>query len=228
MYNSCMLAEELLLLLTDDVSGKLQVKKYPLNMALAGAVLADLMLSQRISIKVAGLNYWDAQITVVNDSSTGDPILDTGLQRISPLQPGDPRHYLSKVAQDLHEEILEHLVQHGVLRVNKRKTFGIISSQTWTAVRPELKQETREGLRSVLKGQSEPSPEQLALIALLYAVDQVRQVLADSGKEAVELHRVAGQFAEGDLKTSGAITPLQVIMFAVGDALDRSRSPRIT
>ena len=71
------LPEELLLLLLDDESGKIEVRQQlALDVALGGSILMDLALHQRIDADMD--NLW-----VTNNHPTGHPLLDTYLEEIT-------------------------------------------------------------------------------------------------------------------------------------------------
>ncbi len=86
-----LIAEDLLLLLTDDSSGQLSAPAYEVEVMLAGANLVELALMGRVdysreakSIRFLG-TWWDGwavdRLIVADRSRTGDAVLDEALQR---------------------------------------------------------------------------------------------------------------------------------------------------
>ncbi|MCY4500796.1 MAG: GPP34 family phosphoprotein, partial [Alphaproteobacteria bacterium] len=70
-------AEEMMLLLLDDQDGSfLPIPEWSMQCALAGAVLMDLALADRIDTDVDSL-------MLVDEKPTGDPLLDPTLERIA-------------------------------------------------------------------------------------------------------------------------------------------------
>src|SRR5690348_16273365 len=101
-------AEEIMLLVLDDESGKLlHVDLTALNYAMAGAVLMDLALREKIDTDVEHLMLTDR-------TPTGEPILDRYLDEIATNEAIDTTQvWVSRLAQDgprIQEEALERLV----------------------------------------------------------------------------------------------------------------------
>jgi len=80
-----LLAEDLLLLLTDDATGKLLLPAEQIDIALGGANLLELTL-----LELVGLDD-GKHVGVFDQSSTGDPILDGALGVISARQGRKPK-----------------------------------------------------------------------------------------------------------------------------------------
>jgi Golgi phosphoprotein 3 (GPP34) len=90
-----LIAEDLLLLLTDDTGGRLSTATEKVEVLLAGANLVQLALMGRVDVSRevkpirVGRIHWDRKVDrfIVCDSSpTGDAVLDTALQIINRCQ----------------------------------------------------------------------------------------------------------------------------------------------
>ena len=65
-----LIAEDLLLLATDDGTGKSEISTMQLDPALAGAVLMELVVAGRVDLQGEGRK---AEVVVIDDTPLGDP-----------------------------------------------------------------------------------------------------------------------------------------------------------
>jgi Golgi phosphoprotein 3 (GPP34) len=90
-----LIAEDLLLLLTNDATGKLVLPAAQVDVALGGANLIELTLSERVGLD-------DRNRVVVHDpSSTGDPILDGALGIAGARQGKKPKAVVEALGKNL-------------------------------------------------------------------------------------------------------------------------------
>ena len=85
-----LIAEDLLLLLTDDETGKPVVDTSKLDLALAGAVLVDLAELDRVDVAGPGEPVKEGRLYVRDTTPTGEPVLDETLSRIGARGPRSP------------------------------------------------------------------------------------------------------------------------------------------
>ena len=107
--------EEIMLLLLDDEGGNfVRVPEWSVQCALAGAVLMDLALENRIDTDP----NW---LTVIDPTPVGDDLLDPALARIAQADgERDTRFWIQEIAQhaaSIRERVLERLVERGILHV---------------------------------------------------------------------------------------------------------------
>jgi hypothetical protein len=191
------LAEDVLLLLTDDASGKTLVDKTHLDLALAGGVLLDLATLGRVAVTGPGEQVKEGRLVVRDAGPTDDDVLDEALVRVGVLGPMKPYRALPKLAKGLREELLARMVGRGILREQEGRVLGIFPSHTWPALDSSHEREVRAGLNDVLVVGRAPAPREAALISLLQAIGQVPKVLGDVGIPARELRRRAKEVASG-------------------------------
>ena len=134
-----MLAEDLLLLLTDDATGKLLLPAEQVDIALGGANLLELTLLERVSLDD------EKHVVVIDPSSTGDPILDGALRVIGARQGRKPKAVVEPLGENLRTVLYARLVAEGVLRAQEKKVLGILPVHRWPAARAE--HEDRSNLR---------------------------------------------------------------------------------
>ena len=75
------LAEDVLLLLLNDTSGKAVVDKTRLDLALAGGILLDLTTAGRVDVAGPGEQVKRGRLVVRDARPTGDDVLDEALRR---------------------------------------------------------------------------------------------------------------------------------------------------
>jgi hypothetical protein len=191
------LAEDLLLLLVDDRTGRPVVDTTRLDLALAGALLLDLAALGRVDVTRPGGPVKAGRLVVRDATPTGDPVLDEAARRIRSSAPRKPEALLPHLKKGLREELLARLVGRGVLRAEEGTVLGLFPTRSWPAADPTHERQVRAGLWDVLVVGRAPSPREGALVALLQAVDQVPRVLPGSGLPHRELRRRAKLVAAG-------------------------------
>ena len=192
-----MLAEDLLQLMLDDRSGAPSTDATTLDYGLAGAVLVELSLAERIEIGEAG-RWHRATVTVLDPSPTGDDVLDHALAEIA-AKPVNAQRLVTRLAKGLRRQLLDRLVQHQVLREEHGRLLGVFPTRRWPSTDPRSEQALRRRLRDVLVGGARPDPGTAALICVLSSMDQAHKVLADLDKPArQQVKRRAAELADGD------------------------------
>ena len=77
-----LIAEDLLLLLTADDTGKLDADSTNMNLALGGALLAELALAHRVDLAGPAERVREGRLMVRDASLTGDSVLDDALATV--------------------------------------------------------------------------------------------------------------------------------------------------
>ena len=107
-------AEELLLLAHDEKSGNFaNIQDLLMNTALAGAVLMDLAILNRVDTDVSSL-------VILDRKPTGEKLLDFGLAELAALPAKtstvDALDLLRKHGSEIEEMAIARLIERGVLR----------------------------------------------------------------------------------------------------------------
>lgn len=166
------LPEELLLLALDDVKGVI-VHKTPLKYAVVGAILMDLALANRVDTDVENL-------MVVDTQPTGDSILDEALQRI--ISSGEVKTIgywlvnLSRDSRTLEEQLLQRLMEKGILKKEEHKILWVFSQRRYPMQHDEEEQEVKTRIRSIVLSEEIPDPRDVVLVSLIrscYLIDEV-------------------------------------------------------
>jgi hypothetical protein len=212
------LAEDVLLLLLDDVSGKTLTDKTRLDLALAGAVLLDLTTLGRVDVAIEGEQVKAGRLVVRDAGSTGDDVLDEGLRRIGE-RPKKPEAVLPGLAKGLRQMLLERLVQKGIVRAEEGRVLGLFPTHSWPAVDSDHERQVRAALMDVLVVGRTPAPREAALVSLLQAIDQVPKVLGDVNAPARDLRRRAKEISEGGFADDAVRKAVQAVNAAMTAAV---------
>jgi hypothetical protein len=175
-----LIAEDLLLLLTDDNTGRLCAPALQVDFALAGANLIELALLDRITLSAEGADGHAGQVIVHNRTPTGDPVLDSAVERLG----GDgtrPDSALRVLAKGLRTQLYERLTACGVLRSARGKILGRFARHTWPTEDAHHEAEVRGLITGAVTLSSSPDPHTAALIALLHALGCQHKVLDGDG-----------------------------------------------
>lgn len=167
-----LLAEKLLLLGLDQTKGNVIYSAHAaINFGLAGAILMDLVLMNRISVI-------EGKVVLTNTQDIEDPILHDVLvsiaksKRIKSL-----RHWVLKLgSHTLRNKIAHRLVKKGILQMRKRKILGIIPYTRYPENNPLPELQLRTSLRNIVLNGIEPKEEDLILLSLVKACNLTKEI----------------------------------------------------
>ncbi len=191
-----LIAEDLLLLLLDDDSGKPLADSTKLPRVLAGALVVELAMGGSLRITGPGEQTKKDHVVVA-----GAPPADVLLRRVFDLvasasRPMKPQKVIEKSQKNLSKELIARLVAQGFVAENKAKVLGLFPTTTWPARDTSHEKVLRDSLRGALVDGTTPSPHTAALISLISAVDLTHKVIVDADKKL--LKQRAKQVAEGE------------------------------
>ncbi|MEV7799816.1 GPP34 family phosphoprotein [Microbacterium foliorum] len=158
------------------------------------AVIVDLALHGRISVT----DEKNPVVDIVSTEPTGNPILDTTLQRLVPLRGKRLQSLVVRPKLDPLEVVVESLVVQGVLVRGERGFFGWGSART-----PESdsapEQMLRSRLAAVLAGTAAPTQADLALLSILQNLNSAHAILRDEcgGMSARDLKKRIEELTAG-------------------------------
>ena len=173
-------AEEIVLLLLNDDDGKFaQVPAWSLNCALAGGVLMDLALENRIDSDLE-------KLVLVDPTPVGDSLLDDTLADIVDGGGRDARYWVERVANRamaIRQEALSRLVARGVLESRDDRFLWVFRSRRYPAIDGEPEREVKIRIMDVLFSNEIPEPRDVVIISLAHACDIFSQLLSRSDME---------------------------------------------
>lgn len=189
------LPEELLLLMLDDRTGRLNEGAGPAsNYAVAAAILAELALEGRVDS--------DPQRMFVSDPTpTGDAILDGVLSRMQ-AEPAetpisgepDPRPHssrwwietLGRDADSYRDALFARLVQRGILREEEGRFLWIFPERRYPMVSDKEEREVKARLTGVIFDDEIPESKDALLIGLVRSAGLLPLLLAPDALDAAQ------------------------------------------
>ena len=154
--------EIILLLLRDDDGRFIQIPTWSMDYAIAGAVLMDLAMENRIDTDLESLILIDA-------APTGDDILDPVLSEIAGGGSHDTRHWVEQVsrsASSIRDRALERLVEKGILESQDDRFLWVFRSRRYPSVDGTVEREVKLRILSVLFSDEIPDPRDQMIICL--------------------------------------------------------------
>ena len=156
-------AEEIVLLMLHDDDGRFApVPSWSLDRALAGAVLMDLALENRIDTDPENLILIDAD-------PVGDSLLDPTLAEIAAGEQRDARYWVEQTAkqgEQIREEALSRLVDAGILERQEDRFLWVFRSRRYPLVDGKAEREVKLRIMEVLFSDQIPEPRDVVIIAL--------------------------------------------------------------
>ena len=215
-----LLAEDLLLLLTDDETGRLLVSGQYVDVALAGAQLVQLSLDRRVDLDER------KRLVVLDPSPTGDPLLDGALAVVAQRAGKKPSAVLGALGKGLRGQLYARLAAAGVLRSEPGKVLGLFPRTSWPTASAEHETAVRRGLEGLLVHGLTPDPRSAALVALLHALRSTHKVVdpKEHDLKRRELDRRAKEIAEGSWGSTAVREAIDAMLAAVLAAVTVSTS----
>jgi len=172
-----LLAEDLLLLLTDDTSGRMAVPGGPADAGLGGAILAELALMGKVDLTREADDGKPGRLIVCDPSPAGDAVLDAALAIVMAHQGKKPSAVIKPLGKNQRQTLHGRLAGSGVLRAEQARILGIFPAHRWPALDTSHEEQLRQQLAGALTGQAAPDSRAAALIALLYALKCEHKVI---------------------------------------------------
>jgi aminopeptidase N len=195
-----LLAEELLLLVTDDASGKLSVPGAQVDAGLGGANLLELTLRNKVDVSGEQDPGRRGRIIVRDPSPAGDEVLDAALHILMARQGSKPSAVIKPLARNMRSVLYQRLAASGVLRAAQGRALGIFPIRTWSAQDPGREAEKRQLVTQALIRQTAPDERTAALIALLHALRSEHKIVNPRSYQLSrrQLRARAAEIAQGN------------------------------
>lgn len=195
-----LIAEDLLLLLTEDTSGRLAVPAAQADAALGGANLVELALMGKVDLSGAGDTGKRGRLTVRDPAPAGDPVLDAALEVLTARQGSKPAAVIRPLGKNLRQVLYERLAASGITRPEHSRMLGVLPTHRWPAIDTSHEDQVRQQLTTAIMGQAAPDPRSGALIALLHALKCEHKIInpQQCGLSKRQLRARAGEIAEGN------------------------------
>jgi hypothetical protein len=212
-----LLAEDLLLLVTDDASGRLSAPVAPLDAGLGGANLVELTLLNKVGLSGEQDQGKPGRIIVRDSSPAGDAVLDAALEILIAHQGQKPSTVIKPLSKNLRPTLYQRLAESGIVRAERGKMFGVFPSHRWPAQDASHEAEVRRLMTQALVQQEAADTRTAALIALVHAIGCEDKVVdpRQYGLSKRELKARAEEIAKGNWASEAVRKAIEEMMAAV-------------
>jgi hypothetical protein len=219
-----LLAEDLLLLITDDASGRLAAAGSQVDAGLGGANLVELTLLGKVDITGEQDQGKPGRIIVRDPAPPEDDVLDAALETLAARQGSKPSAVIGPLGKNLRPVLYERLAAAGVLRAGRGRALGIFPTRTWPTQDPGHEAEVRQLVTQALVQPGEPDERTAALIALLHALKCEHKVVDPKPYQLSrrELRARAAEVAQGNWASEAVRKAIDEMMAAVAAAVAAS------
>ena len=167
--------EEITLLMLHDDDGRFaNVPSWSLNYALAGGVLMDLALENRIDTDLEHL-------ILVDDTPTGDSLLDPTLADIAAGEKHDARYWVEQTAERaeaIQQGALTRLIDVGILEQQEGRFLWVFRSRRYPMIDGKAEREVKLRIMEVLFSDQIPDPRDVVIICLADACGIFKELLS--------------------------------------------------
>ncbi len=207
-------AEEIiLLLLNDDNGGFVRVPNYSLEYALAGGVLMDLAMEDRIDTDLERLILVDA-------TPVGDSLLDPTLDEIKTGGEHNARFWLERTARHaeaIRDEALSRLIALSILERKENRFLWVFQSRRYPTIDGEAEREVKLRIMGVLFSDDIPHPRDVVIICLADACGIFKEMF--SGRELAKASARIEEVRKLDLIGQTMSKAIQDIQISIAAAL---------
>ena len=215
--NDALIAEDLLLLLTDDRSGKLLVASNQVDIALGGALLIELALEQRVDVAREDGVVRKGRLLLQDASPTSDPLLNEALGQIAAKQGRKAKNVAPALGKGVRARLHARLAERGMVHEETAKILGVFPSHRWPSSDGGREDSVRALLANALRAGSTDDARIAGLVSLLHALKAVTTVLdpAELGITPREMNANADRIAEGDWASEAVRKAIDAMLAAV-------------
>ncbi len=175
-------AEEIILLLLNDDDGRFaRVQNISLDYAIAGGILMDLALENRIDTDLDNL-------ILIDSTPTGDELLDPTLAEIAEEGGHDARFWVERTAlrsEAVREAVLKRLIDKGILEREDDRFLWVFKSRRYPAIDGEAQREVKLRIMGVLFSDEIPDPRDIVIICLADACGIFKSIFTSNELETV-------------------------------------------
>ncbi|QBR93917.1 GOLPH3/VPS74 family protein [Nocardioides euryhalodurans] len=212
-----LIAEDLALLLLDDDKGTMAASSVARPL-FGGALLVELALSGAVEVAEKTGVWSSAKVRATGTAAPSDPLLAAALATVA-KQPRSAQDLTNRIGKGVREQLLERLVDRGLLERREGRFLGLFPHTTWPAADAAHERAVRQRLQDVLVTGVDPDPRTAGLVALLAAVDQAHKVVDPDRLKARQVKRRAKDVAEGAWAADAVRDAVQAAQAAVTAAV---------
>ncbi len=164
--------EEILLLALKDETGVASVEF--LELSIAGAIMADLLMAQRIVVEKTK----KAHVTVIDEQALNDPVIDVCFDMIKAHKKGLSMDvWVSRLSEirELFHKAANRLCERGILKADKDKILLFFSRRIYPEINPIPEKKLIRQLQTAIFSESrDVDPRIVVLIALAQGLDLLK------------------------------------------------------
>ncbi|GAB3659016.1 hypothetical protein GCM10027596_16030 [Nocardioides korecus] len=222
-----LIAEDLLLVLLEDESGKLRHATF-LDAGIGGALLVELALAGQVEVRERS-GFWSRAtvVPVPGAPAATDPVLADALAVIGE-RPRPAQDLVTRLGRRRREPLLERLAGRGILRRKDDTVMGLFTRTRWPMVDRHHEDEVRRALADALVRGVDPDPRTSALVSLLSALDLAAKVVDHEGLPSGQVRKRARAIGEGDWAARGVRDAVAAAQAAVAAAVVGSTTAAAT
>ncbi|MGH8876114.1 MAG: GOLPH3/VPS74 family protein [Stackebrandtia sp.] len=202
------MVDDIAVLAYNDDTGRNRVQH--LAYALAGGVLAELVLQQRIDIDSSG------RVSVVSAVPTRDTVIDACLQRISQDRPRKAKSWVKKLSRGLKNTVLDSLVERRILTHQRGAFLGLIPLNRYHPADGTRKAELRSRLESAIAAEAASDARTAVLAGTVWAASMYKAALP--GYSRFGVRKILKSINDGPFATDATRQAVKAIRKAVSDA----------
>ena len=203
-------AEDLLLIVTDPLSGKPQLDSMKADPVIGGAHLLDLVAAGHLALDGEGRK---ARVVVISHAPVGDPVLEQAFARVRNRGRQTPQNTVTKLGKQGRKHAYAALVDKGQMRAKPAKAVGIFPVSRHDVVDNARRHDLINRVRASLLHDQPADRETGPLIGLLSAADLTKLLVDKPDRKRAKAR--AKVVAEGDWASEGVRKAIQAAQSAV-------------
>lgn len=194
------LLEEYLLIALDDSKGQFVIDSTHLHYGLAGAILLELAIREKVTIQ--------GDYVRVNDSATVTEValnkaLEYLKEKAKSVKVKDVINAFAKQAGEFKQDVLQRLINKGILKKEEAKILWIIPNNKYPTSNLSPENKVRERLKAVMLDGAKSEPRDIMLLSLIDVSDLTKEAFRD--KEDYKKVKKKIKEVTQDIQISGAI-----------------------
>lgn len=175
--------EEITLLMLDDDGRFLPIRGGAVEHILIGAVLMDLAFANRVDTD-------PEQLVVIDDTPTGNPLLDGALARIASSDENrNAKGWVELLAKEqaaaVRQQVMDNLVERGIIEAKNERFLWVFQSRRYPTIDGRVERGVKLRMEDVLLSDDMPDPRDIALVCLVDACDILGDLFSEREMERV-------------------------------------------
>jgi hypothetical protein len=207
------LHEEIMLLTLKDEEGTIASGTY-YSHALGGAVLAELLLHQRITVEAVRKKKF---ARLIDPTPLGDSVIDEGLLKIVRAKKRQQlQTWVSRFSsiKNLKHRTARRLVQRGILRADEDKVLLLFARKIYPEINPEPERKLIKRLREAIFSDADNvAPRTVVLLSLAHNAELLK-VVFDKKQLKTRKKRIE-QVINGEMSGKATQEAIQAMQAAV-------------